>query len=211
VLGTTIPAPDASFTTSFVEDLYVVMNDTSADDGDIVSSWLWTFKETGQTDVTSSYQNPNHMFYSGSSALHRVCLTASNVGGSSPEVCQDLSLTAESSTTLNSGGLDLDGDGTDELTIASGSCGNNPYHFDFAAGIDHENPSKLYSTVSFSDVTGSAQTGARIVPFVPTVIVIRPLSEISVRLSLSLRLMAATTSFGHPTVIAEACVLFINH
>jgi len=111
------PPPTASFTfTSF--DIVAEFTDTSTGSA---ASWDWDFGDGG----SSASQNPTHV-YAGP-GMFNVCLIASNAGGDSPQVCQNVTISEEVSTTVaRDAGLDLDNDTLVDLLVqAEIGCGSN--------------------------------------------------------------------------------------
>jgi len=109
------PPPTASFT---FESFDIVADFTDTSTG-APASWDWDFGDGN----TSTGQNPTHV-YAGAGTFN-VCLIASNAGGDSPQVCQNVTITEETSTTVGQGlGLDLDNDGLDDILVeADAGCG----------------------------------------------------------------------------------------
>ncbi len=104
-----VTPPTASFTSTSV-DIYASFTDTSTESP---SSWAWTFGDGG----TSSFQNPNHNY--AAPGTYNVCLIASNGGGPSAQVCNNITVTEDpSSVTIASGsGIDFDNDMLDDLAV----------------------------------------------------------------------------------------------
>lgn len=148
--------PDAPASASFTwsdTDLAVRFTDTSADDGDTVSSWAWEFNEVGNLQ-TSTSENPLHQF--ANAGTHQVCLTASNAGGSAPKVCQNITVSEVPSTTYTSGqNIDFDGDGQTDLSTFS-DCGRIALRVQNASGW--AGTGKAYSAVTQADIPGSYST-----------------------------------------------------
>ncbi len=107
-MGAVTP-PVASFTSSSV-DIYASFSDTSTESP---SSWAWTFGDGG----TSGSQNPSHNYPA--AGTYNACLIASNAGGPSPQVCNNITVTADpSSVTIAPGsGIDFDNDMLDDLAV----------------------------------------------------------------------------------------------
>lgn len=148
--------PDAPASASFTwsdTDLAVRFTDTSADDGDTVSSWAWEFNEVGNLQ-TSTSENPLHQF--ANAGTHQVCLTASNAGGSAPKVCQNVTVSEVPSTTYTSGqNIDFDGDGQTDLSTFS-DCGRIALRVQNATGW--AGTGSAYSAVTQADIPGSYST-----------------------------------------------------
>lgn len=82
--ATVLPTPPvADFT--FVNGANGQVNFTDASDN--ATSWSWTFGDGG----TSTQQNPNHTY--AANGTYTVCLTATNAGGSSTQVCKQVTIT----------------------------------------------------------------------------------------------------------------------
>lgn len=81
----TPPAPPvADFT--FAYGTNGLVNFTDASDG-YPTSWAWTFGDGG----TSALQNPSHTYTA--NGTYNVCLVATNAGGSSAQVCKQVTIT----------------------------------------------------------------------------------------------------------------------
>ncbi|MCW5909034.1 MAG: PKD domain-containing protein [Chitinophagales bacterium] len=76
--------PVADFTFAYAAN--GVVNFTDASDG-YPTSWAWTFGDGG----TSTQQNPSHTY--AANGNYNVCLTATNAGGSSVQVCKQVTIT----------------------------------------------------------------------------------------------------------------------
>lgn len=142
------PAPVASFTSESF-DIVASFTDTSTGDP---ASWQWDFGDGG----TSSSQNPSHV-YAGAGVFN-VCLIASNAGGDSPQVCQNVTITEEASTAIAQGsGLDLDNDSLDDLLVeANMSCGaGSPNRFAPQNGAQAGALNQDYRTVVLADAQGA--------------------------------------------------------
>ncbi len=82
--ATVLPTPPvADFT--FVNGANGQVNFTDASDN--ATSWSWTFGDGG----TSTQQNPTHTY--AANGTYTVCLTATNAGGSSTQVCKQVTIT----------------------------------------------------------------------------------------------------------------------
>ena len=141
-------APVANFTS---ESFDIVANFTDTSTGD-PASWQWDFGDS----ATSASQNPSHV-YAGAGVFN-VCLIASNAGGDSPQVCQNVTITEEPSTTIAQGvGLDLDNDTVDDLLVeASMSCGaSSPNRFTPQNGAEAGALLQDYRTVVLADAQGT--------------------------------------------------------
>ena len=146
------PPSSASFTFS-ATDTMVRFTDTSDNDGDVVSSWSWEFNETGQTQQTSTNANPLIQFVG--PGTHQACLVASNAGGSSPQVCQNIVVSEVPSTSYTSGGIDFDGDGTDDVNVFD-ACGRKALAPINGAG--YATVSKFFDSVSQADIPAMFNT-----------------------------------------------------
>ena len=92
-------APTASFSAA-PTDLSVVFTDTSTESP---NGWSWSF---GDGD-NSSLQNPTHLY--STDGMYNVCLTASNLYGSSSPVCQNVTVSNGAPTvTINQAGTQAD-------------------------------------------------------------------------------------------------------
>ena len=141
-------APVANFTS---ESFDIVANFTDTSTGD-PASWQWDFGDS----ATSSSQNPSHVY--ASAGVFNVCLIASNAGGDSPQVCQNVTITEEPSTTIAQGvGLDLDNDTVDDLLVeANMSCGaSSPNRFTPQNGAEAGALLQDYRTVVLADAQGT--------------------------------------------------------
>ncbi|MEM7053075.1 MAG: PKD domain-containing protein [Pseudomonadota bacterium] len=142
------PAPTASFTfESF--DIVAEFSDTSTG---LPASWQWDFGDGGN----STSQNPTHV-YSGA-GMFSACLIASNAGGDSPQVCQNVTVTEEPSTTVApASALDLDNDGQDDLLVESDSgCGvDSPNRFAPQNGAEAGALLEDYRSVVLADAQGA--------------------------------------------------------
>ncbi|MFN2333463.1 MAG: PKD domain-containing protein, partial [Wenzhouxiangellaceae bacterium] len=106
--------PVAAFTFSTIDR---VANFADQSTG-VVTSWAWDF---GDGDSAGS-PNVSHIY--ASAGTFTVCLTVANAGGASAPFCQDVSVTEVPSTNIASGtGIDLDGDGLDDLLTDFSGCG----------------------------------------------------------------------------------------
>jgi len=143
------PPPTASFTfESF--DIVAEFTDTSTGSA---AAWDWDF---GDGNISTS-QNPAHA-YAGAGTFN-VCLIASNTGGDSPQVCQNVTITLETSTTVAQGfGLDLDNDSLDDILVESDAgCGaGSPNRFAPANGAEAGALLQDYRTVGLANAQGAA-------------------------------------------------------
>jgi len=143
------PPPTASFTFSSF-DIVAEFTDTSTG---LPASWDWDFGDGN----SSTSQNPTHV-YTGAGTFN-VCLIASNTGGDSPQVCQNVTITEETSTTVGQGaGLDLDNDALDDILVeADAGCGaGNPNRFAPANGAEAGALLQDYRTVVLADAQGAS-------------------------------------------------------
>ncbi|MGB0514419.1 MAG: PKD domain-containing protein, partial [Wenzhouxiangellaceae bacterium] len=87
-----------------------------------------------------------------------VCLIASNAGGDSPQVCQNVTITEETSTTVAQGsGLDLDNDSLDDILVeADTGCGaGSPNRFSPQNSAEAGALLQDYRTVMLADAQGA--------------------------------------------------------
>jgi len=143
------PPPSASFTFSSF-DIVADFTDTSTGSA---ASWDWDFGDGNN----SSSQNPTHV-YAGAGSFN-VCLIASNAGGDSAQVCQNVTITEEPSTTVTSGlGLDLDSDGLDDILVeADTGCGvDSPNRFAPQNAAEAGAVLKDYRNVVLADAQAAA-------------------------------------------------------
>ena len=156
LLGSSGPTPPASAAFSFTSiDTMVTFTDSSDSDGDVVSNWNWVFNEAGEAQQTSTSQNPTIRF--ANAGTHQACLTVSNAGGSSPQLCKSVTVAEVPSSTYTSGGIDFDGDGDDDLNVfaACGRKGLAPIN-----GAGYATVSKAYASVTQTDIPASFSTNA---------------------------------------------------
>lgn len=86
VVVSNIPvAPVADFSWTNPSGGLVNFTDLSTN---IPTGWTWNF---GDGSATGNTQNPNHIY--AANGTYNVCLTASNAGGSSPQVCKNVLVT----------------------------------------------------------------------------------------------------------------------
>ncbi len=142
------PPPTAGFTfDSF--DVVAEFTDTSTG---LPASWDWDFGDGG----SSTSQNPTHV-YAGAGTFN-VCLIASNAGGDSPQVCQNVTITEEASTAVDQGfGLDLDNDALDDILVkADAGCGaGSPNRFTPQNSAQAGALLQDYRTVVLADAQGA--------------------------------------------------------
>ncbi|MCA1780363.1 MAG: PKD domain-containing protein, partial [Xanthomonadaceae bacterium] len=142
------PPPTASFTSESF-DIVAGFADTSTGSA---ASWAWDFGDGN----TSTSQNPTHV-YAGAGTFN-VCLIASNAGGDSPEVCQNVTITEEPSTLVARGsGLDLDNDKLDDLLVEQDlGCGSDsPNRFAPHSGAQAGALLQDYRDVVLADAQGA--------------------------------------------------------
>jgi PKD repeat protein len=151
VLQNPVSPPDSDFTfTSY--DFVAFFTDTSTNDA--ATSWSWTFGDGG----TSTAQNPFHAY--AAAGTYNACLTASNVGGTGPTTCKDVTVAAVPSTTVGVGGaIDFDGDAVDDLQVlATTACGSIPNMLRPLGAVKWGSLNADYRTVTIAQVSEPAST-----------------------------------------------------
>ena len=145
----TDPPPVASFTSSSL-DLVASFTDTSTN---TPTSWSWTFDDGG----TSTSKNAGHTYLN--AGTYNVCLTATNLGGSSAPSCSDVTVAEVTSTLVAPGSqIDFDSDGTNDLSVANNAACNSddPKSSILLNGATRGSISKDYSSVTLADAQGAS-------------------------------------------------------
>jgi flagellin-like protein len=88
-------SPTAAFT-SVASDLSVTFTDTSTDSDGTIASWSWNFGDS----VTSTEQNPTHVYASANTYTVSLTVTDNNGASSNPIATQDVTVTQAAPQTI---------------------------------------------------------------------------------------------------------------